>query len=201
MIRKHRVAPILLILAACLFLLLIAGAPANAQDIVDPAAATETYTISGVVREFDGSPVASLFVMTDFDDPAYVYASTNVSGVYTLTIPTAGVYHIRANRYATGLNPTGQVVTVPPSQINVDFTFPQRFTARGTVRDHTGAPVQNASVRTAYTDPNWTSAVTDAAGAYTLTVKTGTDTMTVSSQGMREHLSAADPEAARIEVT
>jgi protocatechuate 3,4-dioxygenase beta subunit len=184
MIRKHRVAPILLILAACLFLLLIAGAPANAQEIVDSAATTETYTISGVVREFDGSPVAFVSVRTDLNDPAYVSAVTNVSGVYTLTIPTAGVYHIRANRYATGLNPAEQVVTVPPGQTNVDFTFPQRFTVRGTVRDHTGAPVQNASVRTASTDPVSTNAATDTAGAYTLTVKTGTYAVTIYKDGM-----------------
>ena len=184
MICKHHAAPVLLVLAVCLFLLLIAGAPANAQDIVDPAAMTETYTISGVVREFDGSPAAFVSVRTDFNDPAYVNAFTNVSGVYTLTIPTAGVYHISANRYANGLNPAEQVVTVPPAQTNVDFTFPQRFTVRGAVRDHTGAPVQNATVRTAVTDPVRTSAATDAAGAYTLTVKTGAYTMTVSAQGM-----------------
>lgn len=183
MIRKRRVAPALLLLAGCLFLLLIAGAPANAQDVVDPAATTETYTISGVVREFDGSPVASVFVRTDFADPAYRSALTNGSGVYTLTIPTAGVYHVSATRYINGLNPTEQVVTVPPSQSGVDFTFPQRFTVRGAVRDHTGAPAPSASVQTGSTDPVWTSAVTDATGAYTLTVKTGTYTMTVSGQG------------------
>ena len=33
MICKHHAAPVLLVLAVCLFLLLIAGAPANAQDL------------------------------------------------------------------------------------------------------------------------------------------------------------------------
>lgn len=181
MIRQHCIAPILLILAGCL--LLLAGAPTNAQDAADPAAALETYTISGVVREFDGSPLRFALVKTASGDPAYSYALTDAAGVYTLTVP-AGVYHVSTGRYYNRLDPAEQVVTVPPAQSNVDFTFPQRFTTRGAVRDHNGAPVKDAAVRTAYTDPVMTSALTDVAGAYTLTVKTGTYTMTVSKDGM-----------------
>ncbi len=136
----------------------------------------QRLTISGTVRDYDGTPIDGVWVSTDpFDDPVYVSDYTDASGVYTLTV-SAGTYTVRASK--SGLpSPPGQTVTVPPDQV-VDFTFPERFTISGTVRDYNGTPLEDAWVRTSG-GPVSDSDHTDASGVYTLTVTAGTYTVRV----------------------
>ena len=159
--------------------------PLAAQQSTDtprlrPQVIGQSYTISGTVRDYDGTPLQSVYVKTEWDDPTYVGDWTDASGYYSLTV-TAGTYHVNAGKYGLP-NPPEQTVTVPPNQV-VDFAFPQRYTIRGTVRDHDGTPVQDARVTTEWGDPVYDSDQTDATGAYTLTVIAGTYTIGASKDG------------------
>ena len=72
--------------------------------------------------------------------PVSAYGSTDASGRYALTV-IAGTYQVEASK-TDYPGPPPQAVTVPPSLTNVDFTFPQRYTISGTVKDYDGTPVQ-----------------------------------------------------------
>ena len=133
----------------------------------------ERYQVSGTVRDWHGASVAGARVSVTSGGKEYAVASslTDSAGAYTLTLGAA-TYNLGV--YKQGhLSPLGQEITVPPARSGVDLTFLQPYTIRGTVRDTDGTAVEGVSVsaRRNY----WTVAagVTDAAGAYTLTVAAG----------------------------
>lgn len=134
------------------------------------------FTISGTVRDYDDTPVPDV-LMAAF--PGNYGASTDVNGAYTLTV-LAGTYDVSASKFGSPSPPT-QSVTVPPSRGGVDFSFPQRYTIAGTVRDNVGAVVPGATV--AYSGLTSGATTTDDTGAYTLTVKAGTYSVTASKVG------------------
>ena len=112
--------------------------------------------------------------------PVSAYDSTDANGGYSLTV-VAGTYQIEASK--TGYaGPPQQTVTVPPSQPNVDFTFPQRYTISGSCATTTARPCKDAQVRT-YSGPTSASDSTDANGSYSLTVVAGTYQVEVSKTG------------------
>jgi len=131
------------------------------------------YTIRGTVRDYDGSPMAGIWVSTTSGDPAYDADVTNANGTYTLTV-IPGTYHVRAAFYYDSLDPPMQTVIVPPNRTGVDFVFPRRYTIQGSVRDARGTAVSGAWVSTSADDPVSVSAATAANGSYTLTVIAGT---------------------------
>ena len=139
----------------------------------------QRYTISGTTRDYDGTPVPYAYVHTS-SGPVSASGSTDANGLYSLTV-IAGTYEIEASK-TDYPSPPRQTVTVPPSQTNVDFTFPQRFTITGTVRDYDGTPVQSAQVRT-YSGPISAYDSTDADGSYTLNVIAGTYQVEASKTG------------------
>jgi protocatechuate 3,4-dioxygenase beta subunit len=147
-------------------------------------AATETYTISGTVRDQDNTPVQDVLVSTGWLDPEIAFARTDAQGSYNLMVTTPGAYQINASRFYNRLDPPAQTVTVPPSHTGVDFTFSPYATIRGVVTDPDGLPVEGATVTTDYTDPLYTSALTDASGAYTLAVAAGAYHISVSKSGL-----------------
>lgn len=140
------------------------------------------YTISGTVRDYDGTPIENATVSTKWDDPARASASTDRSGTYALTVIALGTYHVSVSKYPLPAPPE-QAVTIPPDQV-VDFTFPARYTISGKVLDWDGTPIVGAYVSTQWNDPVSTSAQTDAAGAYTLAVLAGTYHVSVSKSGL-----------------
>ena len=154
--------------------------PSPVAPVAPPLMATQTYTISGTVQDYDDTPMEDVWVRTS-GGPVYDSDYTDASGVYTLTV-SAGTYTIRASK--SGLpGPPEQTVTVPPDQV-VDFTFPERFTISGTVRDYDDTPIEGAWVSTDYGDPVYVSDNTDASGAYTLAVIAGTYTVSASKSGL-----------------
>lgn len=140
----------------------------------------QRFTISGKVLDWDGTPIQGASISTDYNDPVQAYDSTDANGAYELAV-TAGAYHVGI--YKSGLpSLPDQVVTVPPNQ-TVNFTYPRRYTIRGTVRNYDGAAVQGATVSTEWDDPAHASAQTDAAGAYVLSVIAGTFQVGASKTG------------------
>lgn len=140
----------------------------------------QRFTISGKVLDWDGTPIAGASISTDYKDPVNAYDTTDATGAYELVV-TAGVYHVGI--YKSGMpNLPDQTITVPPNQ-TVNFTYPRRYTIRGTVRNYDGAPVQGATVSTAWNDPVYASAQTDANGTYVLSVTAGTFAIGASKTG------------------
>ena len=75
--------------------------------------------------------------------PCLSYDSTDADGSYSLTV-LAGTYQVEVSK--TGYaSPASQIVTVPPSQSSINFTFPQRYTISGAVRDFDNTPMQVCS--------------------------------------------------------
>ena len=140
-------------------------------------------------------------ISTDYDDPVHAYDYTDATGAYELIV-TAGTYHVGI--YKSGMpSLPDQVVTVPPNQ-TVNFTYPRRYTIRGTVRNYNGAPVQDAHVSTSWNDPMYASAQTDTSGAYTLTVTAGTFTIDASKTGFpdaEDRLVTVPPDATGVDFT
>ena len=89
--------------------------------------ANEQFTISGTVRDYDGTPLQNVLVRTD-SGPIYDSDSTGADGTYTLTV-IAGAYRIEVSK-SDYPAPPPQTVTVPPSRADVDFTFLERPAAR-----------------------------------------------------------------------
>ncbi len=140
------------------------------------------YTISGKVRDWDGTPLKDAYVYTKSGDPAYASAITDASGMYTLTVIALGTYHVSVSKYPLP-GPPEQAATIPPDQV-VNFTFPTRYTINGKVLDWDGTPIVGAYVSTKWDDPVNTNAQTDATGAYTLTVLAGTYHVSISKSGL-----------------
>ena len=141
--------------------------PSQTMDFTLPV----RYTISGKVLDWDGIPITEAYVSTDYNDPVSTGDQTDATGTYTLTV-SAGIYHVGVYKSDLPSLPD-QTVTVPPSQV-VDFAYSQRFTISGKVLDWDHTPIADAYVSTDYRDPVSTSDQTDATGAYTLTVTAGT---------------------------
>ena len=184
------------------------GWPASpAQTITVPPAQTvnftlpQRYTISGKALDWDGSPILGASISTDYNDPVQAYASTDATGAYTLIV-TAGAYHVGI--YKSGLpDLPDQTVTVPPNQ-TVNFTYPRRYTIRGTVRNYDGAAVQGASVSSAWNDPVSASTQTDAGGTYILSVTAGTFHIGASKSGYpdpEDRLVTVPPDATGVDFT
>ena len=131
----------------------------------------ERYTISGTVRDYDGTPLSSVRVSTS-DGPVSDSDYTDANGEYSLTV-ISGTYTLKAEKYHNKKDPPEQTVTVPPSRADVNFTFPERHTVSGAVVDYDGTPMQSVYVHT-YSGPVSASDYTDANGEYSLTVISGT---------------------------
>ncbi|PKO22308.1 MAG: hypothetical protein CVU38_10085 [Chloroflexi bacterium HGW-Chloroflexi-1] len=156
--------------------------PPNAEGI--DFTAPQRYAISGVVRDYDGAPLSDAIVtIVVGSEYALTAGRSDVAGAYSVTA-VAGAYSVSAAK--TGWPPPPkQEVTLPPAARGVDFTFPTRYTIRGTVRDWDGAALPGVEVYSAGSSPSYARGVTDATGAYTLTVMTGTySLMTYNYRGL-----------------
>ncbi len=147
----------------------------------EPAEPGVTYTVSGVVRDYDGTLVKDARVATAYDDPMYASDWTDASGAYSLAL-NAGTYHIEAEKSGWPGAPS-QTVTVPPAQV-VNFALPQRYTISGKVLDWDGTPIAGASISTDYDDPVQAYDSTDATGAYELVVTAGVYHVGIYKSGM-----------------
>jgi len=92
--------------------------PPDSGEVDFEAIALATYTISGLVRRPNGSPIAGVVVM----DEAGRTATTNGKGRYTLTGVPAGTHTITAMRAGLAFTPAWRVVTVPPNATTQSFT-------------------------------------------------------------------------------
>ncbi len=184
--------------------------PPPDQDVTVPPDVTgldftfpQRYTISGIVRDWDGTPLAGVDVYTSGSGFYYhTYAKTNWAGVYTLTVK-AGAYRVWSYNYRGLPNPEPITVTVPPSISGADITLPQRYTISGMVRKSDGSPVSGARVRTGNLDPFYSSYDTAADGVYTLTVKAGVYHVAAALDSLKttEQIITVPPAAAGVDFT
>jgi protocatechuate 3,4-dioxygenase beta subunit len=139
-------------------------------------------TIRGTVREAGGDGIAGVYVYAYAYDSGYSYyvnTTTDVSGTYTLTVPsgTFDVYVTLPSGYAGPQN-----LKAPHDATGVDFDLhKQSETITGQVTDHEGTPLAGAYVDAYNYDCygwDWGGydayATTDGSGTYTLTVLPGT---------------------------
>jgi protocatechuate 3,4-dioxygenase beta subunit len=157
-----------------------AGAVLNGLAVKFIPVSQTVYSISGTVREQDGTPVPGVQVSTA-GGPVSASTYTSATGAYTLSVIT-GTYTVSAEKYYNAMDPPPQSVTVPPSRAGVDFVFPPRFSINGTVRDYDGTAVQSAWVRT-YSGPAYASDNTDTTGKYDLSVIAGTYVLEANKTG------------------
>ncbi len=92
--------------------------PPDAGEVNFEAVVLATYTISGVVKRPNGSPIAGVVVT----DEAGRTATTNGKGRYTLAGVPAGTHTITALRAGLAFTPAWRVVTVPPNATSQSFT-------------------------------------------------------------------------------
>ena len=121
--------------------------------------------IFGIVRDFDLTPVANAGVFYFGSGSNIGSTLTDARGMYTLTV-SADTYRVSVSKPGYP-PPSEQMVTVPPDRTDVNFTFPQRYTIGGTIRDYNHTPLANALVAYFGSGPNIGSTLTGAAGIYT----------------------------------
>ncbi|MBN2393362.1 MAG: carboxypeptidase regulatory-like domain-containing protein, partial [Anaerolineae bacterium] len=78
---------------------------------------SETYTMSGYVRDGDGKPVSGVTVSAG----AGGLAATDPSGAYTLTNVLSDTYTLVPSKAGWTFNPSALVVSVPPDATGQDF--------------------------------------------------------------------------------
>ena len=129
------------------------------------------FTIAGVVRDVDGAVVQGMAVTAGMGCYGQSTATTSPTGRYTLTVSRGGTYLVEAGGVRS-------LVTVPPNASSADLIVPRQYAIAGTVRDASGAPVAQASVKTTVagkaveliTDTSGHYAFLAPAGAYRITV-------------------------------
>jgi hypothetical protein len=77
-----------------------------------------TYSIAGQVHNDSGEPIPDVTISTDSGDSA----TTNASGVYTITGLLTGTYTITPTKTNWAFEPPTRTVSVPPSTTGMDFT-------------------------------------------------------------------------------
>lgn len=159
------------------------GTPGSGDRPPAPRPGESPLTIGGTVREHDGSPVPGVYVYAS--GPVYSSAWTDATGQYLLEV-LVGTYTVQVQQYSNELDPPPQTVSVPPSQSGIDFTFPERFTISGTVRDYDGTPLSGVRVNTSWGDPIWATDDTGADGAYSLEVVAGDYTVEAGASNYPE---------------
>ena len=133
------------------------------------------FTISGVVRDVDGALVPGMAVTAGMSCYSQSTATTSPTGRYTLTVSRGGTYLVEAGGVRS-------LVTVPPNASSADLTVPRQYAIAGTVRDASGVPVAEASVKTTVAGKAVES-ITDTTGHYAFLAPAGTYRITVSVAG------------------
>ncbi|NJM41957.1 MAG: carboxypeptidase regulatory-like domain-containing protein [Anaerolineae bacterium] len=165
---------VLLVLSASGLVRAISKPTQNHEPVAD-------YTLAGVVRDYDNTTLANAGVFYFGTNANIGSTSTDANGLFTFTL-SADTYELSTSKSGYPA-PVRQTITLPPDRINVVFTYPQRYTITGFVRDALGAPIADALVAGFGTDLFSTSERTDVIGAYTLTVKADTYSVTASKSG------------------
>jgi protocatechuate 3,4-dioxygenase beta subunit len=167
--------------------------PPHFQPTPSPPPEPE-YTISGTVFDPGGAPLPGVQVYTEPPSSYWTSGETDAEGRYTL-LAHAGTYQITAARRYPSPRPLTaphRVVTVPPSQGDVDLVLPASYGLGGTVRDHAGAPLAGVSVRA---EPIGVNTGTQGDGAYALELPAGNYCV---SAGLKGRNSAPPPRAVRL---
>lgn len=151
------------------------------QDLALPPA---VGVLTGLAKAADtGEPRAGAAVQAlRLDDGLLIGGSSNASGVYSLTAPV-GVYSLTAT-LASHLpgHATGQVV-VTGTATTVDLALWPLGALTGHATAATGGPLAGALLETTAGPGAPISALTDATGAYSLTLKAGSYDLAVSRPG------------------
>ncbi len=136
-----------------------------------------SITCSGYVTDGAGAGITGVTVSAG----AAGSATTDGSGVYTLSGLAAGTYTLTPSKSGYTFSPDSRTVTVPPSATGVDFTAaPITYTAAGRITDAAGTAVANVTI----SDGAGHTATTGSDGNYLLTgLVAGTHTLTPSKIG------------------
>lgn len=154
--------------------------PPDRSDEDFTATALPTFTIAGVVRKADSTPLAGVIV----SDSAGHSAATDASGRYQLTGLPEGVHTLTAAKTGYTFDPASREIAVPPDAESADFTgrvLTTTYSITGTVKRPDGSGVQSAVV----SDGQGRTTSTNFKGVYTLAnLPPGTYTLTVSKNNM-----------------
>ena len=148
--------------------------------------------ISGVVRNASGNPISGAWVCADACDTINVGGcgpTTGMDGTYSIDGLRTGSYRINAgadgyaskfynNTYSYDLAAPVQV-TAGATTTNINFSLEQGGSVSGMVQDASGNPIPDVTI----SDEAGHKTVTDSNGKYTLSVLTGTHTITASKKG------------------
>ncbi len=133
-----------------------------------------TYTISGVVQDGVGAPLAGVSV----SDGIGHYVVTDASGSYSLSGLAAGAYTVAPAKAGYSCSPVNRQVTLPPNAVANFTCSAQAFSSiSGMIIDGGGSPIVGVTI----SDGAGHTAVSDNDGKYTLTaLAAGTYTITPS---------------------
>jgi protocatechuate 3,4-dioxygenase beta subunit len=111
-------------------------------DFTAPAA----YTVSGTVRENDGTPLDDVSVYADEQGPPYEtdWDWTDADGTYALHVRQGGTYEFYPS--SREASPPSVVYTVTADMTGVDFQYGAVVTVTGMVSDTFGNPLPNAEI-------------------------------------------------------
>jgi hypothetical protein len=120
----------------------------TADGVAAAAQSADQVTLSGVVRDRDGNPVANEFVQLNAG-ALFPFTYTNADGEYSITA-VPGSYSLRlaafSNQHPCGhdVNATGQL-ELAAGETTLDLTLPNLY-LDVSVRDSVGLPVADANV-------------------------------------------------------
>ena len=136
-------------------------------------------TLTGMVKDQSNSPLSGVTVATT---PGNYSATTNASGIYTISNVTPGSYTLSASKTAYLTQTLSSVSVINQATTTVGFTMPPNIgTISGFVKTTSNNPILGATVST---NPTGYTATTDSTGSYTLAnVPGGTYSVTASKLG------------------
>jgi len=137
--------------------------------------------VSGVVRDYDNTPLESVAVFYFGTGANHGSTLTDANGLYTFTL-SADTYEVSVSKIGYP-PPDKQIIAVPPSRTDLHFIFPQRYSISGHVLDSESNPISTALVAAFGTGANMVTELTDTNGAYTLTLKADTYVVSASKTG------------------
>jgi len=146
----------------------------------------QTYTITGLIRTAESTPVAGVSVaISPVPGGTTTPVVTNASGAYTLSNVPAGTYTLTATKANTTFEPSSQSVTVTTGNKTADFTaipIIVLYQVSGRIANSAGVGIVGATVMRSGTGT--TTATSNGAGYYTFNgVPNGTYTVTPSMSG------------------
>jgi len=139
----------------------------------------EYFTITGVVRDYDGTLLSDISIRTS----SGLSARTDANGRYTFLV-VAGAYRVTADQEGRVEQPSIDII-VPPNRPDADITFARAYLLGGTVRDAANAALADVNVNVCPTDTGSCDYIwTKSDGRYQFLVPAGAWRVSVNKSGI-----------------